>query len=272
MNKKNFITALLLVGFFAAGGWSANHYYQSSITKAEEGIPPDNTYYPAKNEEIVLAEQEMNRATQEEMKKGCYETDERGHKVFCEESLRRLAPREERLRQAWLKSQMPVPEVLTQRLAAIRDLREDQTLTIEFDGESGNPYLNSNRRRMEDYRDNRGDFYIIDKITGTITQYGPGPNAPDRHKFIPILSKEELKKQGLAYLTKHVKNFDRVQKEFTFKENTKGEEDGRTDFIYALRWEGKKIQGEYMPPFVQLVMTSAGDITTFNDTRVLYSE
>lgn len=269
MNKKYLINVLFIVGFLALGGGAI--YVSLLHTKAEEGNPPDATYYPAQNDEVKQAKAEWDRAAEEEIKKGCFEVV-RGQRVLCAESLTRLAPYEERWRQAWLKSQAPAPEVLVQRLAAIRELREDQTLTIEFDGESGSPYLNSNKRRMEDYRDNRGDFYSVDKITGTITQYGPGPNARDRHVFTPILSKEELKKRGLAYLRRQVKDFDQVQRAFTFRENTKGEEEGNDTFIYALRWEGKRVPGEDLPPFVQLVMTSAGDITTFNDTRVLYSE
>ena len=272
MNKRNLLIALLLVGFFAAGGWSAMHYYQSSVTRAEEGTPPDNTYYPPKNDKVLAAEIEKNRVLKEELEHGCV-TESFGNKVLCEKSAERARIAEEKWRKAWLESQLPSQEILSKRLQAIRDLREDQSLTIEFTGESGNVYLSNNTRRMEGYQDNQGMYYTVDKISGIITNFQPTPsNSPKSFRFTPELSKSELKKRGLAYLTQHVKDFKTVQKEFSFQENSKGENAGDGHWTYALRWEGQKTPGEDMPPFLQIVMTAGGDIATFNDTRILYSE
>ena len=269
MNYKNPLIVLLLVGFFAAGGGIALHYYQSSITKAEEGTPPNNTYYPPENDEIRQAKANLEKITQEELAHGCRE-DFYGHQVFCGESKQKVDAADEKLRQAQLDSEIPSPEVLNQRLQTVQALQDNNSLTITFQGEYGSPYLDGNTRRQETYYDNQGTEYSIDKLTGRIIHYGPAPNTKMWQKFTPVVSEAELKTKAVTYLSKHIPDFDQVQQEFTYTENVKDGGDGTK--VYAFRWEGKKIQTEDMPPFVQLTLTSGGDIGTFNDTRPLYSQ
>ena len=97
---------------------------------------------------------------------------------------------------------------------------------------------------------------------------GPGPDSKIQFASAPRLSADELRSKAEGFLEQKVEGFDQIKTSYSSREMSKP-----GNMSYAFRWEAKSVpQGEEMVPFVQVVLSPAGDVMSFNDTRSLYSQ
>lgn len=219
------------------------------------------------NPTVEALKAELERVTQEELTTGCVEWDPRlEQRILCGESQARVDAVHQRLIEEIRKLEQREPEAMAAAIANIRALAEDSSLEVTFNGTSVNPYTTAHRR-MEDYRDSRGMEYFVDPTTNAVFQFGPGPNSQVPYHASPRLSLDELGQKAEAFLTEHVPNFAQIKETFVYQEHSKG---GRA---FVFRWEAPtKPAGEEMVPFVQVVLSPRGEVMSFNNTPILYSD
>ena len=160
------------------------------------------------------------------------------------------------------------PTAMAAAIANIKDLAEDQSLQIHLVDIKDNPYSN-NGKNVDMYYDSKGMEYMVDAATNKVVEFvfAPTPPMESSYRMTPRLSGSQLKQKADAYLTKHISDFSQVKtsSNFTYTESSKD------SLTHAYRWEAKtKPAGEDMAPFIQLVVSPAGDNMSFNDTRSLY--
>ena len=151
-------------------------------------------------------------------------------------------------------------------IANIKDLIENQSLQIKLVDIKDN---SSNGKNVDIYRDNKGMEYMVDSATNKVVEFVFAPIPPQEapYRMTPQISRAQQWQKVESYLTKHVSDFNQIKNNdnFTYTESSKD------NTIVAFRWDSKvKLPGGDMVPFIQVVMSPAGDVMSFNDTRSLY--
>lgn len=250
----------LVVGLSLIAGLGIGSVLKSPASAAQ----PGNVAGHPTNPTIEALKAELERATQEELTKGCVERDSRtGQPVLCGSSKERVEAIHARLVEETLKAEQREPEAVARVIARIRAMREDPSLEVSFQGTSGNPYL-ATSRRMEIYQDSRGMMYFVDPATDEVFQFGPGPNSKVEFCLSPKLGVDELRQRAESFLGKNIPDFQQIQKDWVYSESAKG------GTSYLFRWEAPAASaGEEVQPFVQVVLSPCGEIMSFNSTHNL---
>jgi hypothetical protein len=221
---------------------------------------------PRTTEQIEALKAELVRVTQYEVAYGCMTRNRFGEPELCGASKARVDAIHDRLVQAIRDFERRDATAVAAVVARIRDLSEDPTRTATFEGTSANPYTNTGKR-IELYRDTAGLVYWVDPTGNTVVQFGPGPNSSIAFAQTGSRSPAELRGMAERYLRAHLSDFARVQSEFAFQSSAKP-----GGASYAFRWQAStKGAGEDVAPFVQLVVSPAGEVMSFADTRSLYA-
>jgi len=221
---------------------------------------------PRTNEEIERLKAELDRVTQYEVAYGCMNRNRFGQPELCGASKARVDAIHERLAQAIREFDRRDATAVAAVVARIRELSEDPTRAVAFQGTSANPYTNTGKR-IELYRDTAGLDYWVDPTGNTVVQFGPGPNSSIAFAQTGSRSPAELRGIAERYLRAHISDFAHVQSDFAFQSSSKP-----GGASYAFRWQASsKPAGEDVAPFVQVVLSPAGEVMSFADTRSLYT-
>ncbi len=272
MLQRKYILASagLAVGVgFAAGLVLAFNVAGNNVSLAQ---PADdsNTIVPGPytNETIEKLRKELDAVAEYELAYGCHERDAKTKKVvLCGASKERVDALHAKLVVEVRKMELRAPEKVEAVKNRIRSMAGKSQLALEFVGTSANPYTMTGKR-IEKYQGEDGMQYWVDPTTDAVVQFGPAPmdNEGPEFSFAPSLSANELKVIADNYLSANVADFAVVQQDFKFRKSQKN--DGEAT---AFRWEAPtKADSEEMGAFVQVVVSSGGDIMSFNDTRSLY--
>jgi len=221
------------------------------------------------NKDVLKIQDELNTLADYRAEYDCM-TDEPSNVPQCEHYNQRFDQQFAMLQDTVhrLNIENKSPKAMAAAIANIKDLAEDQSLQIHLVDIKDNPYSN-NGKNVDMYYDSKGMEYMVDAATNKVVEFvfAPTPPMESSYRMTPRLRNSQLKQIADAYLTKHISDFSQVKisSDFVYTESSK---DGLT---YAYRWEAKtKPAGEDMPPFIQLVVSAAGDNMSFNDTRSLY--
>lgn len=249
-----------VVGFSLISGLGIGSLLKPSAATAP---PARVSGYPT-NPTVEALKAELEKATQEELAKGCVERGSKtGQPVFCGSSKGRVEAIHARLVEETLKAEQREPETVARVIARIRALREDPSLEVFFQGTSENPYLVTSHR-MEIYQDDRGMMYFVNPATDEVFQFGPGPNSQVEFCLSPSLDVDKLRQRAESFLSKNLPGFQQIQENWAYSESAKG----GTSFIF--RWEAPGASaGEKMQPFVQVVLAPCGEIMSFTNTSNL---
>lgn len=272
MAKKQFVIGagvLAIVTGLALGVTSGFTFSKGSPVSAQ--TQPDNSAVPGPhtNTAIEQLKAELDSVAQYEAAYGCLTFGKNGQSVFCGASKDRVEALENRLTEEVHKLELAdrAPEALAKVKSNIQAVAERKA-DVEFKGTSANPYTNA-VKRIEQWQDDKGFLYLVDPKDNGVVQFGPGPGSKiaferNGSKSLPLA---QLQAKAEEYLSKHVADFDSVKANFSFRQMSK-----LGNVSYAFRWEAKsKPQGEDVTPFVQVVLSPAGEVMSFNDVRSLYS-
>ena len=267
MAKKNYligagilaVAAGLAIGI--AGGFQAGK--ASPASAATQTVPG-----PLTNEKIETLKADLDKVAQYELAYGCTKTDEFGRKEFCGESKQKVDALHDQLAAEVRELQERDPASVSAVVSNIWELAGDSNLAVEFNSSAANPYTVDNQVRIEQYRDSKGFVYLVNPTTNKVVQMGPGPDSKIQFAVTPRLSTDDLRSKAEAFLEEKVEGFDQLKAIYSSREMSKP-----GNVSYAFRWEAKSVpKGEEMAPFVQVVLSPAGDVMSFNDTRSLYSQ
>lgn len=217
--------------------------------------------------EIKEIENNIDQVYEYQKQGSCLNNDSPPDKVQCDSLAGRMDTLNQRLQNQIHTFNMDSksPNVIAAAQAHIRNLREDQTLQVQLTDITDNPYSNSGKN-VDLYKDNKGMEYMVDAATNQVVQFVAGAGNTLNFKQTPKLSQAQLKEKAESYLSKHISDFSQVQSGYLYSEASKPDNSS-----YAFRWEAKtKPAGEDMAPFIQVVLSQAGEPEGFNDTRSLY--
>lgn len=219
------------------------------------------------NHDIIKMQDDLNTLAEYRVKNGCV-ADTIDQSFDCEGYNQRFNSLQAKFQDTihTMELRAKSPETIAKATANIKDLAENQTLKVELKDIIDNPYSN-NGRNVDIYEDNTGMEYLVDPAYFDIVQMGPAQGSSGNYRMKPQLTKDQLRKKAEAFLAKHVSDFDQVKNsgDYSYTETSK---DGK---MLAVRWDYKnKPEGEEMTPFVQVVLSPAGDVMSFNDTRSIY--
>jgi len=160
------------------------------------------------------------------------------------------------------------PTAIAAATAGIREMAENPSLEVKITNILSNPYIH-NGKRVDEYTATNGMKYLINAETNKVVEFAFSPTPPQEapYRMTPQISRAQQKQKAEAFLTRHVSNFNQIKNSdnFTYTESFKD------NTITAFRWDSKeKLPGGDMVPFIQVVMSPAGDVMSFNDTRSLY--
>lgn len=223
------------------------------------------------NERIESLKAEMDSVAQYEKAYGCTEINKYGNTEFCDNSKIRVDTLHQQLVDELHKQELSMrsPEAIDAVKARIKSFAGDSSEEITFEGTSGNPYTSTTAKRIEHWLDSKGFDYWVDIETNQIVQFAPAPNSKiaferDGSKS---LGADALRRKAEEFLSKNVADFNQVKADYKFRQTSKP-----GSVSHAFRWESpSKPEGEEMSPFVQVVLSPIGEVMSFNDTRILYS-
>jgi ABC-type antimicrobial peptide transport system permease subunit len=221
------------------------------------------------NSEIQKIQNDLNTITEYRAKYGCA-TDAPSDVAQCEHYNQRFDQQFALMQDTVhrLNIENKSPAVMAVAIANIKDLAENQSLQIKLVDIKDNPY-SSNGKNVDIYRDNKGMEYMVDSATNKVVEFifSPTPQQDAPYRMTPQISRAQQRQKAEAFLTKHVSDFNQIKNSgnFTYTESSKD------NTITAFRWDSNvKLAGGDMVPFTQVVMSPAGDVISFNDTRSLY--
>jgi hypothetical protein len=147
-------------------------------------------------------------------------------------------------------------------------MAKNPSLEVKITNILANPYIH-NGKRVDEYTATNGIKYLVNAETNKVVEFVFSPIPPQEapYRMTPQISRAQQRQKAEAFLTKHVSDFSQIKNgdNFTYTESSKD------NTITAFRWDLKvKLPGGDMVPFIQVVMSPAGDVTSFNDTRSLY--
>ncbi len=265
MHKKyKYISvSVMILGMIVGGIWGMmlTIGQQSTAAQPKEFVAGSET-----NERIEQLKSELEKTAQYEMVYGCTENDQLGQKVFCGASKTKIDKLGQEIQNEILKQTKRSDRDIAEVKSKIKKIREDNSLTFEFQGKFTNPYTEKNNKKVEYYKDNKGIEYSVDPTTNEVIEFTDDSIREAKVKNIDMAG---LRAKAEAYLQKNVADFDRVKKTFTFEGGGKGDSQG--DSMIAFRWNApEKVNGEEMVPFVMIKLSPSGKIIGFSDTRSLY--
>lgn len=267
MAKKNYVIGAGILAVAAglaigiAGGFQAGK--ASPVSAAVQTVAD-----PLTNEKVEALKADLDKIAQYELAYGCTTTDKFGRKEFCGESKQKVDSLHAQLAAEVRKIQQRDPAAVAAVVSNIRVLTGDSNLAVEFDSSAANPYTVGNLLRIEQYRDAKGFVYLVNPATNKVVQMGPGPDSKIQFAASPRLTTDQLRGKAQNFLAGKVDGFDQVKSDFSYREMSKP-----GNMSYAFRWEARSVPaGEEMAPFVQVVLSPAGEVMSFNDTRSLYSQ
>ena len=263
VNKKYITGAGIFVaaaGFVLIGGLQ--------ISKGNAVSAAVQTDAPPTSEKIESLKTSLDKTAQYELAHGCTTTDQFGRKEFCEESKQKVDSLHAQLVTEIRKLEQRSALAIAAVTANIRTLAGDPALEVSFDSTASDPYTAGGGVRIEQYRDAKGFVYLVNPADNKVIQMGPGPGSKIEFTVSPKLSLDKLRAKAENFLAEKIDGFNQVKADFKYREMSKP-----GNMSYAFRWEAKSVpQGEELAPFVQVVLSPAGDVMSFNDTRSLYSQ
>ncbi|MCL5775111.1 MAG: hypothetical protein M1333_02770 [Patescibacteria group bacterium] len=160
------------------------------------------------------------------------------------------------------------PTAVAAATANIRELADNPSLEVKITNILANPYI-ANGKRVDKYSAPNGMQYLVNAENNQVVEFTfePAPQQEAPYRMVPQISRAQQRQKAESYLAKHISDFYKVKNGsgFTYTESSK---DNR---IAAFRWDSNiKLPGGDMVPFIQVVVSPAGDIMSFNDTRSLY--
>lgn len=220
---------------------------------------------PRTNAKIEAIRAELARVSEYEAAFGCLKFDRFGRPELCGDSKTRVDALHEQLVNEVLAFEQRDAHELAAVRDRIRDLTADPSREIAFSGTSANPYTN-NGKRIEQYRDAEGFDFWVDPTTNGVVQFGPGPNSAARFALEGDRTIDQLRAVAETYFSQHVADFSALKQTFAYRENAKP-----GGVSYSFRYESRtKPAGEDVMPFVQIVLSPAGEVMSFADIRSLY--
>lgn len=268
MSKKHLgVVVVIIVLFSGAMTGLIISIGQNAGAKDTGGTIVPGAKTSARIEEL---KSEIDKTAQYEFAYGCTQTNEFGQKVFCGKSKDRLEALNKELEKEVRKQTIRSDSEVAIIKSKIRTFRGDSSLEAEYESNFSSPFNEKRAKRIESYRDQKGFEYWIDPETNSIVQFGPAGNSNISFDNSARLSKSDLKKRAEEYLDKHVADFSEVKKKYMEEVGSKGLTNGSgSENSFAFRWNAPA-GNEDMAPFVQVVLSSAGEVMSFTDTRSLY--
>lgn len=273
MKIKTVLSIIIFVCITAVLAVAINrHYKQNKFTsvlysmdkqKAADSIPVWMRGFP----QIKKIAGDMDTVIEYQYQHNCISNLHPFDRVDCDSLAQRRDSLNKQLQDEihTLNLQNKSQTVINAAIAGIKNIRGDQSLQVELIDIRDNSYSNTGKN-VDVYKDSKGMEYLVDAGTNNVVQFAPSSGSSAVFKQTPILSQSKLEQQAEDFLGKNIANFAQVKTDFIYSTMTKP---GNAN--YAFRWESKtKPAGEDMAPFVQLVVSPAGDVISFNDTRSLY--
>ena len=259
----------LLMGMAAASAYASRPNESTALARNVAAPAPGVALGPHTNDRIEALKAELVRVTEYERAYGCHQLGRFGQVELCGASKARVDGLHEQIVRELRALEQRDADAIDQVTKRIRELTGDPTRTVTFHGTSSNPYTNSGKR-IEHYRDAQGLEFWIDPRgnngNNVVVQFGPGPNATIEFARSGTLTVAELRQRAEQFLHRHVDGFEGVQARYTYRQTAKP---GGSS--YAFRWEASnRPAGEDLAPFVQAVLSPAGEVMSFSDTRTLY--
>jgi hypothetical protein len=269
MYKRYVGIGVIVLGLVVGAVWgfviTAGNRTLAKDTLAKEVFVPGSMT----NAKIEKLKAELEQTKEYEKAYGCVENTVGNEKILCGVSKERVDRVYDQLMWEIKNSQKRGDDQMAKVKAAIRAIKEDPLLEVDFNSNFANPFTEKNQKRIESYKDTKGFEYWVDPTNNSIVQFGPGGNSKVTFRENPKLSQKQLRDRVEKYLEKNIQDFASVQKTYVFETGSKGD---AADMTYAFRWNAPApVNGEDMAPFVQVVVSSAGDIKSFSDTRSLYN-
>jgi hypothetical protein len=267
MAKKNYVigAGVIAVAVGLTVGLAGGFRIGKSNTAS---AAPQTVAGPLTSEKVEALKIDLDKTAQYELAYGCTTADKFGRKEFCGESKQKVDALHAQLVAEVRKLEERDPAAVATVVANIQALAGDSNLAVEFDSTASNPYTANDAVRIEQYRDAKGFMYLVNPSTNKVIQMGPGPGSKIEFAATPKLTLEELRSKAESFLAGKVEDFDTVKAGFSYREMSKP-----GNMSYAFRWEAKSIPAdEELKPFVQVVLSPAGEVMSFNDTRSLYSQ
>ncbi len=221
------------------------------------------------NHEILKLQDDLDTIAELRVKNGCV-ADTIDQAIECEHYNQRFNSLQAQLQDTVHRLQLAnkSPVAIATAVANIKVLAENPSLEVQFKDIQDNMYSN-NGKNVDIYGDSNGMQYLVEPATNKVVQFGPaaGPSVTVNYRMTPRLTTAQLKQKAEDYLMKHINDFTQVKNSVDFTYTTTSK-DG---MAYAFRWNANiKPAREDMAPFVQVVLSPAGDVISFNDTRSLY--
>lgn len=145
-------------------------------------------------------------------------------------------------------------------IASIQAFLGNPNMPLVFQREDIN--LNADMRDVWIYADSQGSEYWVDRDTARVVQWMPQP-APDLGVTKSI---EELQSLALTFAYHQSPMLAQNPASLTFRQMTK---DGSH---YAFRWEDQSITGHILPPFLQVVIRTDGEILQYMNTLDIWAK
>lgn len=145
-------------------------------------------------------------------------------------------------------------------IASIQAFFGNPNMPLVFQREDINP--NADMRDVLIYADSQGSEYWVDRDTARVVQWMPQPT-PDSGVTKSI---EELHSLALTFAYHQSPMLVQNPNSLTFRQMTK---DGSH---YAFRWEDQSSTGHILPPFLQVIIRTDGEILQYMNTLDIWTK
>jgi hypothetical protein len=117
------------------------------------------------------------------------------------------------------------------------------------------------------YQDEEGRKFFVDPSTNTVVEIDARDLMPNTHSgIVPVgvaISQAELEKRAEVFVRLAVPNFPSLENSLSYEAGEKGD-------LSFFTWRVSTTQTYFMPPFVQVGLTSNGDIFAFYNTLAVH--
>jgi hypothetical protein len=267
MNKQQLVAMIMAVLVVFGGALWGVLLTTGTPSQAKDNVSV-RTFVPGprSSERLEQLSVEMEKTAQYEMTYGCTENDELGRKVFCGPSKDKMKKLEAQYDIEYKKINKRSDQDIEKVKKYAREVTENPSLELEFTGAFNNPYTEKKPKRVEYYKDNKNNQYVVDPISNKVIDFTDEyvVEAPSKN-----INSKALREKAEKYLAKNLPDFDVVKSTYIYEEGGKGDPKG--DSMYAFRWNApSKVNDEDMLPFVMVRLSPSGKIIGFTDTRSLY--
>jgi hypothetical protein len=267
MNKQQFAAMLMAVLIVLGGAiWGV---VLSTGVPSEAKNDAQQTFVPGPKTNSRLEElsAQIDKTAQYELTYGCTQENKiTKQKEFCGSSKDKMAKLEAEYNREYIKLNKRTDLDIEKVKKHAREVTENASLELEFTGTFNSPYTEKKPKRVEYYKDNNNNQYVVDPVTNKVIDF-----TDERINEAPVkdLNTKLLRSKAEAYLSKQVSDFAEIQKTYVFEEGGKGDPKG--DSMYVFRWNAPApVNGEDITPFIMVKLSPSGKIIGFSDTRSLY--